>query len=110
MKTKLVLLAFLITLIACNAPDTQVPPSLRPPQPPTTTATLYRGDWAWAAVNANNSNDYITGIASFSTEIKNDQSSSTQFGKKIAAGLYDVTGIDTKPVGGALMGPIANKR
>jgi hypothetical protein len=85
-------------------PGPNNPPS--PPSPPPT-SSLYRGDWGWAAVNLSNANDYIGGIASFSTEVTNNSSSSTQYGKKVAGGLYDVIGVTSKPAGVALMGAIA---
>lgn len=109
MKKLCAIFALTATLVACNTSGgtDQNPPSLKPnPQPPT--ATLYRGNWGWAAVNANNPDDYLTGIVSFSAEITNDQTSSAQYGKKIAAGLYDVADIDTKPIDVALMGAIAS--
>jgi hypothetical protein len=109
MKKLFVVFALTVILSACTSPGgmEQNPPSLKPnPQPQT--ATLYRGDWGWAAVNANNTNDYVTGVVSFSGETTNNQSSSAQFGKKIATGSYDVTGIDSKPLGAAIMGPIAS--
>jgi hypothetical protein len=93
-----------ILLGACGNTTTGSTPQ---PTPSPSPQTLYRGDWGWAAVNVSNANDYIGGVASFSAEITNDQSSSSQFGKKIAAGVYNVTGVSAKPVGVAAMGAIA---
>ncbi|MGK0618887.1 hypothetical protein [Meiothermus cerbereus] len=88
-----ILLFVLVALSACTSPSS-------------TPKSLYQGDWDWAAVNANNPNDYVTGIASFSIEVINSNTSSPQYGKKVAGGWYDIDGISIRPAGMALMGPI----
>jgi hypothetical protein len=106
--SSITVIALVVLFNACNTTPTNSTTPPPPPSPNPGNTTLYRGDWGWAAVNLNNANDYISGIAAFSDEITNDSNSSAQFGKKIAVGYYDVVGVTTKPVDLALMGAISS--
>ena len=106
LRASLIAAALCLTFVSCGSTGSN-PNNPPAPPPPPPVSSLYQGDSGWAAVNLDNAEDYINGIASFSTEITNNSSSSAQYGKKVAGGLYDVTGITNKPVCVALMGAIA---
>lgn len=74
--------------------------------PPEAPKTLYQGDWSWAVVNANNVNDVISGVVSFSSQTTNEQG--PQKGKMIAGGQFDRDRSTTKPEGVAIMGPVSS--
>lgn len=67
---------------------------------------MYLGDWVWAAVNANNSNDKVIGLTSFNTEAAN--TSGAYRGQLVAGGVYTLSDAPTTPAGLAIMGPIAS--
>lgn len=98
-----------LMLVSCNKTSGSngpvVPP---PPPPPPVVKTLHQGNWDWLIVNVNNSNDVVSGLASFSVEFNNPATSSSQYGKKVAGGLFDLDmeGIEKKPIGYVDMGPI----
>lgn len=73
--------------------------------PPEAPKTLYQGDWSWAVVNANNANDVISGVVSFSAQTTNE--TGPQKGKMIAGGQFDRDLSATKPEGVAIMGPVS---
>jgi hypothetical protein len=57
-------------------------------------------------MNINNSDDYVVGQASYSLEQVNT-TDTAQRGNLVAAGAFDVIGINAKPYGVTLMGPIS---